>query len=75
MKASFAGLARRRLGSLPPGAPTAELQHAKADFIEAVISRNYRAAQAASRSAAGDRNLKAKRGGSRSACTGHAITV
>jgi hypothetical protein len=47
MKASFADLARRRLGSLPPGAPTAELQQAKADFIEAVISRNYRAAWAA----------------------------
>jgi len=47
VKASFANLARRRLRTLPPGPPTAELQQAKADFIEAVISRNYRAAQAA----------------------------
>jgi hypothetical protein len=47
VKASFADLARRRLGSLPPGPPPPELQQAKADFIEAVISRNFRAAQAA----------------------------
>jgi hypothetical protein len=47
MKASFAELASRRLGSLPPGPPPPELQQAKVDFIEAVISRNYRAAQAA----------------------------
>ena len=43
----FAELARRRLGALPPGPPPAELQQAKVDFIEAVISRNYRAAEAA----------------------------
>ena len=43
----FADLARRRLRSQPPGPPPAELQQAKVDFVEAVISRNYRAAQAA----------------------------
>jgi hypothetical protein len=32
----FANMARRRLGSLPPGPPTPELQQAKVDFIEAV---------------------------------------
>jgi hypothetical protein len=43
----FADLARCRLRTPPPGPPTAELQQAKVDFIEALISRNYRAAQAA----------------------------
>jgi hypothetical protein len=43
----FAGMARRRLRTLPPGPPPPELLQAKADFIEAVISRNYRAAKAA----------------------------
>jgi hypothetical protein len=43
----FADLARRRLRTLPAGPPTPELLQAKADFIEAVIGRNYRAAQAA----------------------------
>jgi hypothetical protein len=42
-----AELARRRLRSQPPGPPPAELQQAKVDFVEAVISRNYSAAQAA----------------------------
>jgi hypothetical protein len=43
----FADLARRRLKALPAGPPTAALQQAKVDFIEALISRNYRGAQAA----------------------------
>jgi hypothetical protein len=43
----FADLARRRLEALPAGPPTAVLQQAKVDFIEALISRNYRAAQSA----------------------------
>jgi hypothetical protein len=45
--ASFAELARRRLSSLPPGPPPRELQQATVDFIEAVVSRSFRAAQAA----------------------------
>jgi hypothetical protein len=43
----FAELARRRLRSQPLGPPPPELQQAKVDFIEAVINRNYSAAQAA----------------------------
>jgi hypothetical protein len=43
----FADLARRRREALPPGPPSAELQQAKADFIEALISRNCRAAKVA----------------------------
>jgi hypothetical protein len=43
----FADLAPRRLQTLPPGPPSPELLQAKGDFMEAVISRNYRAAQAA----------------------------
>jgi hypothetical protein len=43
----FTDLARRRLRSLPPGPPPAELQQAHADFFEALISRNHRAAHAA----------------------------
>ena len=47
MKSSFPELARRRLRVLPPGPPPPELEQAKLDFWEAVISRNYRASQAA----------------------------
>ena len=60
MKASFPELARRRLVSLP-GPPTPELQQAKADFIEAVISRKYRAAQAANALSPNMRDLNLRR--------------
>lgn len=47
MKASFADLARRRLATLPHGPPSPGAEQAKADFIEAFINRDQRAARAA----------------------------
>ena len=49
MKRLFAGLARRRLQSMPAERPSPELQEAKVAFFEAVVSRSYRDAQAAYR--------------------------
>ena len=49
MKRLFAGLARRRLQSMPAEPPSPELQEANAAFIEALVSRSSRDAQAAYR--------------------------
>ena len=49
MKRLFAGLARRRLQSMPAEPPSPEQQEAKVAFFEAVVSRSYRDAQAAYR--------------------------
>ena len=49
MKRLFAGLARRRLQSMPAEPPSPEQQEANGAFLEALVSRNCRDAQAAYR--------------------------